>query len=228
MIKERKIDPEKFITIPYGVDLKKFADIKSSIKKTEIGLDNGDKVLGVVARFTKQKGHIYLIEAASQIVNKFPNTKFLFVGDGPLRKDLETKINELGLNSKFILLGFRNDVRELLQVFDIFVLPSLWEGLPNVLLEAMACGKPIVATAVDGTPEAVVDGNNGLIVPPKNPDKLADALMHLLQNEQEARKMGKRGRKRVENFYSIEKQMNNFQELYDFCLEQKQISHKKL
>jgi glycosyltransferase involved in cell wall biosynthesis len=99
--------------------------------------------------------------------------------------------------------------------FDVFVLPSLWEGLPNVVLEVMACGKPVVATAVDGTPEAVVDGETGLLVPPRDPKALAEAIIKLLGDEKNIKTMGMKGRERVEQTFSLETQIDRFVELYE-------------
>ncbi len=214
IIKDRNLDVKKAITIHYGVDLDKFNASNGRITKTEPKLNRNHKTLGIVARLTDQKGHIYLIKAAPEIVKKFPSVKFVLVGDGPLRDSLKAEIAKLGLSCNFEFLGFRNDVNELLNSFDIFVLPSLFEGLPNVLLEAMACAKPIVATSVAGVPEVVVDGFTGLLVPPKNPEALAKRISALLENEELMVKMGKEARKRVENNFSLTTQVDNFQALY--------------
>ena len=154
VVEERGVEPEKATTIHYGIDLDKYS-ISNKLTRADIGVRENDIVLGTVARYTDQKGHKYLIAAAPQIVEKFPNVRFVFVGDGPNRADMEKQIQQLGLQDHFLLLGFRDDVVDLLNIFDVFVLPSLYEGLPNVVLEAMACWKPVVATGVDGTVEAV-------------------------------------------------------------------------
>ena len=104
---------------------------------------------------------------------------------------------------------------------DIFVLPSLWEGLPNVILEAMACGKPVVATAVDGTPEAVIDNETGILVPPKDPQALEEAIVRLLSNSSEMKRLGENSRKRIEEFFSINYQASRFEELYTQLLRKK-------
>ena len=223
VINERKVKADNVITIRYGVDLNKFS-IKSSsngVKRSDIGVDKDDIVLGTVARFTEQKGHAYLIDAAVRIINSFPSAKFVFVGDGPLRGDLEYQIDKLGIKEHFKLLGFRNDIKELLNIFDIFILPSLYEGLPNVVLEAMACYKPVIATAVDGTVEAVVDDVTGLLVPPKNAEILTRKVCYLLKNKHRIAAMGKAGRKRVEHIFTLQKQVREFEELYDQQIKKK-------
>jgi len=171
VIDEKWIDPRKVVTIQYGIDVGLFSDT-DNLRREDIGLKKEHIVLGTVARLGHQKGHTYLIAAAPRIIRAFPNVRFVFVGDGPLRSRLENQIRRLGLEDYFHFLGFRSDVKQLLHLFDVFVLPSLYEGLPNAVLEAMACSKPVIATGVDGTSEAVLDRETGYIVPPKHPDAL--------------------------------------------------------
>ena len=222
IIKERNLVPEKVDTIHYGVDTQRFirdSIIGEKIKK-ELGIENGKIILGTVARLTNQKGHKYLIEAVPQIVEKYPNVKFVFAGDGYLHEELNARIKGLGMSSYFIFLGFRKDIPELLSAFDGFILPSLYEGLPNVVLEAMSCSNPVVATAVDGTPEAVIDGETGFLVPSKQPEPLAKAVIKLIQNKTNMETMGQNGRLRVEKHFSIDKQVEEFEYLFH------QVLHK--
>lgn len=214
LIEERNINISRIQTIHYGIDLSKFNMIDGRSKRDELGFNSDDRIIGVGARLTVQKGHTYLIDAAPGILGKFPNTKFVFVGDGPLRSRLENKIKKNGLSPYFYLLGFRDDMMEIMNTFDIFVLPSLFEGLPNVILEAMACARPIIATAVDGTPEAIIDGNCGILVPPRNPQALVESAVRLLNDPILANKMGLRARERVENYFRNDRQFMKFQELY--------------
>ena len=216
LIEKRGINPKKIQTIHYGVDLEKYNLVNGKDKRAELGFAKDDFIVGTVARLTVQKGHTYLIDAAPQIVEKFPKVKFVFVGDGPLRDQLEQKVASLNLKDHFHFLGFREDVTEIVNTFDIFTLPSLFEGLPNVILEAMACARPIVATAVDGTPEAIIDNESGLLVPPENPDVLVESLTQLLSNEELRHKLAKNARKRVEDDFSNEQQLKKFNELYEY------------
>ena len=220
VMEERGVPSEKARTIHYGIDLEKYTH-SDTLKRKDIGLEDSDLVLGTVARYTDQKGHTYLIDAAPGIVEKFPNAHFVFVGDGPNREDMEAQIKKLGLERNFHLLGFRKDVVDLLNLFDVFVLPSLYEGLPNVVLEAMACARPIIATGVDGTAEAVEDGECGYIVPPKNPQALTERINHLIASPDLMRRMGDASRKRVETHFSLEKQIRQFEELYDELIARK-------
>ena len=212
---ERHVPSHKAVTIHYGVDPQRFRPGQSHSLRKELGLGKKQKILGTVARLTTQKGHCYLIEAAPRIVEAYPEAHFVFAGDGPLRSELESQTRRVGLEDHVHFLGFRSDVRELMNDFDVFILPSLWEGLPNVVLEVMACGKPVVATSVDGTPEAVVHGQTGLLVPPRDTVALASAVIDILADGRKLKTMGMRGRKRVEETFSLKKQIDAFVNLYE-------------
>jgi len=215
LVEERNIPISKIHTIHYGIDLKKFRKKDEKMKRKEFGFSVSDKIVGVLARLTVQKGHTYLIDAASQIIKKYPGVKFLFVGDGPLRSKLTEQIEQMNLNNHIHFTGFRHDVKELLNMFDLFLLPSLFEGLPNVILEAMACSLPIVATAVDGTPEAIIDGECGILIPPKEPGAIVKGVIKLLDDPELAQRLGKNARTRVENFFSNDIQMQKILDLYE-------------
>ncbi len=216
LIEKRGIHPKKIETIHYGVDLEKYNLVNGKDKRAELGFAKDDFIVGTVARLSIQKGHTYLIDAAPRIIEKYPKVKFVFVGDGPLRNQLEEKITAMNLTDHFHFLGFREDVTEIVNTFDIFTLPSLFEGLPNVILEAMACSRPIVATAVDGTPEAIIDNECGLLVPPESPDDLAESLTKLLSDDKLRQKLATNARKRVEDHFSNEQQLRKFNELYEY------------
>ncbi len=215
LVEDRKIHPDKIKIIPYGVDLKKYSSGKGHKIREKLDISEKDKIIGMVGRLVTQKGHIYLIDAAERIVKEYPDVRFLIIGEGELRSDLEKRVKDRKLDNNFIFLGSRDDVPDLLKVIDIFTLPSLFEGLPNVVLEAMASGKPIVATAVDGTKEAVIHGQTGLLVPLKDPEKLSAALIDLLDNPQKALDYGGKSRKRAEEYFSLEQQVKSFEDLYE-------------
>jgi len=215
VIRERNLAADKVVTIHYGVDLKKFAPEDQMLKKTDIGVVEEHTVLGTVARFDYPKGHKHLIAAAPAIIKQYPNVRFVFVGDGPLRQDVEQQIKQLGLEEYFVLLGFRRDVKQLLGLFDLFILPSLSEGLPNAVLEAMACSNPVVASAVNGVVEVVMDGETGFLIPPGNPERIAEAVVAMLKSPEQMRQMGIKGRERVATAFSVEQQIGKFVALYE-------------
>ncbi|MBN1559559.1 glycosyltransferase [candidate division KSB1 bacterium] len=215
LVQKRKVAAEKVMIIPYGVDLAKFNPAIKAVHRKDIGAGDDDIVIGQVARLDEQKGHTYLIDAASMIIALQPRAKFVLVGDGPLRSQLMHKVDQAGLHDFFIFLGFRQDVPDLLPLFDLFVLPSLYEGLPNVVLEAMACGLPVVATPVDGTKEAVVDGETGLLVPVADPQRLARSILKIIGSDGLKERLGVAGRHRVENQFSLERQVQRFENLYE-------------
>jgi len=215
LIERRGVPAEKVVVIPYGVDLRKYATGDSLKVRRELGLTKDNQVIGMIARFHPVKGHIYLINAAKEIVKEFPKVKFVFVGDGDLRSELEECVRTRNLDKNFVFLGYRSDIPDVIKAFDIFVLPSLYEGFPNVVLEAMASGKPVVATAVNGTEEAVVEGKTGFLVPPKDSNSLAEILLYLLKNPAKAKKLAQNGRKWAEEHFSLEKQVKSFEQLYE-------------
>jgi len=167
-----------------------------------------------VARLDPQKGHRYLIEAAVNV----PGALFLLAGDGPERSALEAKSVELGLSDRVVFLGHRHDVPDFLAMCDLFVLPSLYEGLPLSVLEAMAAGKPVVATDIEGTSEAVVHQETGLLVPPANPLALAEAIRALLSDSLLSRQMGQAGKNKARRDFSAEVMMRQIADIYEELL----------
>jgi len=141
------------------------------------------------------------------------------VGDGPLRSELEDMIEELGLAENFVLAGFREDIPEVLAALDVLVLSSLREGLPMILLEGMAMARPVVATDIEGISEVVEHNRTGILVPPKDPQALAEGIITLLRDRDKARRMGQAGRKRVEERFSVEEMVRRTQEVYESVLE---------
>ena len=168
-----------------------------------------------VARLDSQKGHPYLLAAAAEI----PHAVFALVGEGGEQAALESQARALGIADRVRFLGHRDDVPELLAACNVFVLPSLYEGLPLSVLEAMAAAKPVVATAIDGTGEAVVDGVTGLLVPPADPVRLAGAIRGLLADGALASRMGEEGRARVRREFSLRKMIEGVTGVYDELLE---------
>ena len=172
-------------------------------------------VLCVVAGLNNQKGHRYLVDALPVIQKVYPDVRVLFVGTGHLRSELEHHALVRGVSGNILFLGHREDVPAILRGADLSILPSLFEGMPLSLLEAMAIGVPVVATAVDGSTEVVVDGETGLLVPPGDSIRLAEAVLRMLADEKERTRMANAARRRVHDIYSIEHMAHAHCLLYD-------------
>lgn len=159
------------------------------------------------------KGPEFLIKAAAKVVKTFPKAVFVFVGDGDLGTELESLAKELGISDNILFLGWRSNVEEILHTFDIFVLPSLNEGMGKVLVEAMAAQKPIVASAVGGIIDLVQDGENGFLVPPMDVAGLAKNITKLLQDRELAKQFGAYGRKKVYPKFDIETRIRKMEQI---------------
>jgi len=175
--------------------------------------DDAAEVL-IVARLVPQKGIQVLLEAARTVLQSHPRARFTLAGDGPLRLELEAQAERLGISKQVHFLGTVQDTPELLARCDLFVLPSLWEGMPLSLLEAMAAGRPAVATAVSGSAELILDEETGLLVPAGDPAALAAAMIRLLQDPEAAEAMGARARDRVRREFSLERMVESTHTLY--------------
>jgi L-malate glycosyltransferase len=174
----------------------------------------GTRVVGTVGHLAGHKGHRYLLEAASQLLRSEPDTAIAIVGEGALRGELEAQAASLGIAERVRFTGFRRDVPALVRGFEVFAFSSTHEGTPNAVLEAMALGKPVVATRAGGTDEVVQDGITGLLVPPRDPAALAQAVLHLLRHPEQGRAFGQAGRKRVEDFFTVERMAGSTLQAY--------------
>jgi len=203
-------------TIINGLDVNRYGGVIDIERKKEaLGLSDAQHVVGIVARLSADKDHQTLLEAYSQILAKRTDITLLIVGDGPLKNNLLEKSNELKLGPKAVFLGDRLDVPEILKVLDLFVLSSVTEGLAVTLLEAMASRLPIVATEVGGNPEVVIHDKTGIIVPPRDPASLAEAVCWMIDNREKAAQMGRLGRERVMEHFSIESMVRQYEALYE-------------
>lgn len=209
--------PEEKIQVIYnGVDMTKFAPLLSARlgAKEALGIAEGDPVLLAVGRLEPQKGHQVLLEAMAKIRGEFPNAKLICLGDGALREKLTETTEELSLENAVRFVGFQNNVREWLAMADITVLPSFYEGLPLSAIESLAAGRPMVATAVDGTPEVVIHEKTGLTVPPGDPTAMAEAICRLLRDPEWAKQLAEVGREYVISQFSLDRFARKTQEFY--------------
>ena len=195
----------------FGIDFEAFRPKKQSdMVRRELGISPSDKVIIYVGRLAHIKGIAYLLEAAKHLCKSMENLKFLIVGDGPLRSRLEKMKNK-----QIIFAGWRNDVADLLNISDIFVLPSLSEGLPVSLLEAYTLSKPVIATTVGAVPDLVINNKTGLLIEPRNREKIEKAISYLLKNPELARIMGNNGKRFVEKHHNWDCIMNKYEEIYN-------------
>jgi len=181
----------------------------------ELNLDGGAKLIGLVARLQPVKGHRYFIEAAGRIAAVEPKAHFLLVGDGALRHEIEEQAARVGVNDRVHFLGARNDAALIAAGFDVAVSASLSEGLPNSVMEAMAAGAPVVATAVGGTTELIIDDATGFLAPPADADALARRILDALQNPEWSARMAAQGRRRVLSEFSMRRMVESVEQLYD-------------
>jgi glycosyltransferase involved in cell wall biosynthesis len=180
----------------------------------ELWLPSGAPLVGNIAALAPHKGQKFLVSAAARVVRDLPDTRFVIVGEGELREPLERQIRDLGLERHVLLTGFRPDALGLMKSLDVFVMSSLTEGLGSAILEAMACERPVVATRAGGIPEAVSDGETGLIVPPHDDAALAAAIVRLLRNPDLRDRYGQAGRQRVTAAFSIERLVEGTAKVY--------------
>jgi glycosyltransferase involved in cell wall biosynthesis len=183
--------------------------------RQELGLRPDDVVVGTAVVLSEQKGLTYLLQAVPAVLRDVPNARFVIAGDGPLRKALEEQTRAAGLERHVSFIGFQRDVARVISAFDIYVLPSLWEGLPLALLEALALGRPIVATSVGGNPEVVDHGVNGFLVPPRDAAALATALVHTCADEAFRKEAARINRLRFEQQFSLESMIRAHEHLYE-------------
>lgn len=216
---------EKVVTVYSGIDVARAKTGGDGQKvRREYSIAPEALVIGSVANIAPIKGHDFLIKAVAKVWQEIPDLACLSLGadDHRLREGLERLGGSLGLNGRLHFVGFQTDVYPYLAAMDLFVLASVEEGFGIVLLEAMASGKPVIATAVSGPREIVEDGRTGLLVPPRDPDALAKALLQLLKDPERRARMGKQGQERVETLFSLDSQMRNLTTLYDRLLLERQ------
>jgi glycosyltransferase involved in cell wall biosynthesis len=212
----------QFSTIHSGVELEKYpgSKIDSSSTRTALGIPSDAPVVGTVGRLIPIKGSNFLIEAAAEVIKEKPQAVFVFLGEGELQGEMEERALQLGIRDHVKFLGWRPDVASILSTFDVFAFPSLNEGMGKALVEAMAMGKPVVASNVSGIRDLVVNGENGFLVPPAKSAVLAEKIVYLLKNSHVRRAFGTAGRKKAEG-YSADSMVEEIDKLYSALLSAK-------
>jgi glycosyltransferase involved in cell wall biosynthesis len=180
------------------VDVERFSGVQVNQieKRRSMGLAQKGLVVGFIGWLLPIKGPLHLLHAMEKVWQQHPEAQLVFIGKGELDVDLRSASRKCGGNGRVRFLGWRHDVEEIMPIFDIFVLPSLNEGMGRVLVEAMAAGKPVVASQVGGIPDLVQHGENGLLVPPGDEQALAEAIRQLIDDPEKAKAMGRCGRQR--------------------------------
>jgi glycosyltransferase involved in cell wall biosynthesis len=216
-----RLPPDRVVTLYNGIDLSGFVPLDEETRmagRQALNIPLDAPVLITVAVLRPQKGIQYMIEAMPAILQAVPEARYLVVGSGEHETVLKEMVNTHGLTDRVIFTGVRRDIPLLLALSDVFVLPTLGEALPTVLAEAMAAGRPIIASAIGGVPEMIEDSVNGLLVPPASTDKLAEACIRLLRDPEQCRRLGCAGRQIVEERFNIERQVQLLCSLYDSLL----------
>jgi glycosyltransferase involved in cell wall biosynthesis len=209
LIENKRVPRSKITVIHNGRELGRYSSSNGEGRakvRVELGLGEHPTIL-TIARLDDQKGHRHLLDAIAQLSTRWPRLIALLAGDGPLEGPLRARAEKLGIAHQVRFLGYREDVPELLAAADLVVLPSLYEGLPLVAIETLAAGKPIVATAVDGTPEVVIEGKTGLLVAPADSRALAAGIDRMLSDPAMAQRMGAAGRSHVQENFTLRKQI---------------------
>ena len=219
MIEVHGIPPDKIIKIYNGIETDYYnpvgnEEMRYKIRR-EFAVNDGDILIASLGRLVWQKGFEYFLQSIPAIVKDIPHARFMLVGDGPLKRDLENLVVAKDVRNKLIFTGYRSDIRDMLAAIDIVVIPSILEGFPMITLEAMAMEKPLVATAIDGITEQISNGIEGLLIPPKEPAALAQAIKRLVDDPVCANALGKNARKRVAKEFTVQQMIIETVKIYE-------------
>jgi glycosyltransferase involved in cell wall biosynthesis len=207
---------EKITLIHSAVDLNRYSGhCEKEWFLNEFGLNSGNKVIGTAAQLIPRKGHRYIVEAAHEILKQFPETRFLFFGQGPLKEELQTLCRDSGLSDFIHFAGFRKDLELILPCLDILLHPASMEGLGVSLLQAAASEVPIIGTKAGGIPEIVHDGINGYLINPADRSAIVSSVLSLLQDPEKRKRFGRAGRQLVESSFSIDAMVNGYIQIYN-------------
>ncbi|MCK4533738.1 glycosyltransferase [bacterium] len=219
-----KVSAQKINVVYNGININDFnPKLKNDFSKKEWGVEQQDFVVGTVLRLHREKGAHYLPKIITRVKEKIPSVKFLVIGDGPLKEKIEEEIKKLSLNKNVIMAGWisSENIPSVLSFFDLFFLPSKEESFPQVILEAMAMAKPVVATQVGGVSEAVLDGITGKLVPSGDWSALAESIVWMFNHQDERNQMGNEGRNRVVKLFSMHNMISKTQKIYEDLIKDK-------
>jgi glycosyltransferase involved in cell wall biosynthesis len=216
LIQRNRFDGSRIVSIPTGVDLGLFRPRPDDgAFRAELGIAPQEFLVGMVSFLRDYKGYRYYIEAARLVLEREAMVRFLIVGDGPEREALRAQIDQLGLTDRVIMTGHREDIPNILSALDLFVLTSIdAEGLPQVITQALAMEKPVVASNVGAVSEVVMHGQTGLLVPPRDPDAMAEQILLLMKDRDLGRRLAYNGRRLVEERYSLATMLDRVEALY--------------
>jgi glycosyltransferase involved in cell wall biosynthesis len=221
-IKARLLPADRTKVVYLGVPLEEFSRDWSadevSAARASLGIPDGTFAMGTVTRLMPSKGNQYLVDAAREVLAAVPEARIYVVGEGELQPELEAQARALGLGDRFVFSGFRRDVAQVLAALDLLVFPSLWEGTPLTVLEALAMGKPIVATDADGLQDVLTNGSDAMMVPRRDPTSLAQAMISLAHNPTERARLGANAR-RTGATYDIALFVRKMERLYEMLAE---------
>jgi glycosyltransferase involved in cell wall biosynthesis len=210
------VSPDRCALVENAIDTEEFSRRLSPVEaKRRLGLSPARFVIGAVGRLSREKGFDVLIRSVHRLLKEGLDVQLLVIGEGDQETELRALISQLGDEARISLLGYRSDMRDLYQAMDVFALSSLREGLPNVVLEAMALGVPVVATRVAGVPRLIRDGASGLLVEPSNEAALCGALRRLIGDAELRARLSREGRRTIETGYSFRARMDKIRAIYD-------------
>jgi len=222
---KKHISQDRIHRIPNGTPIYDNNKLDQSSLRKEMGFKREDRIVGIVGRLSIEKGHRFFLEAAKSILNKFPSTKFLIVGEGNLYAELKNQAFSLGLKENVFFTGFRKDVALLYRTMDVVVSSSLREGIPMTILESMAVGKPVVATSVGGVTKLVQNNRTGFLIPPRDADAIAKKVIKMLGDKKLMKNMGHEGKKFVRDHFSSKKMAEAYSVLYRDILAERSLEY---
>lgn len=230
LIHARKVPAERVKVVYLGVPLEEFSRPRSAQEiadaRRELGVGPGEFLAGTVTRLHDSKGNEFLVDAARLVLNQRPDARFILVGEGPLRDSLEAQARARKLGDRFVFHGFARDVARVTSAFDLSIFPSLWEGTPLTVFEALAMGKAIVATDADGLLDVLKHDRDARIVPKRNAKALADEIVRLMDRPEERARLGA-GARETGREYDIAAFVRKMERLYAFLHETSRASHRK-